>query len=270
MKKLLYQVSIYALIVLVSSCNTTNPPSQDDPVPESQLAIIKLIPEMKEHIFVAPMVDSAAMDSKSNKAILYYGEGLVLCTPTETDSLLSEFAQTEFKIAGTNPYVMLDNGYAIVDWKWSHFQPLSGAPRNAKYCNPKNLQLVGYSTNPYRFHMLENEEYYLLSLTWQELNNLNSIWELKEGTRIEKPEIRYINLKDIEKYGNHQVGYKDLVKRYNVLPNDLHALYNLYTKDKALCSSYIEEYDRLQASYVETLDQMINNNELEKWTQYIK
>lgn len=269
MKKLFYQVLNYALVVLVASCNTTNPPSQDDPMLESQLAIIKLTPEMEKNIFVAPVVDSVVIDYQSNQTVLYYEDELVLCSPTTTDSILSEFAQTEFNIVGSNPYIMLDNGYAIIDWKWSHFQPLSGAYRNAKFFNAKQ-QLPSYSSNPYRFHILENEEYYLLPLTWQELNSLTSKWEMKEGTRIEKLEIRYINLLDIEKYGNYQKGYKDLKNRFNVLPNDLQTTYNLYVRDKAMCGSYIEEYDKLQSSYVETLNQIINNNDLEKWTQYIK
>ncbi len=265
MKKLLLFFIISISTILWSSCrNTTNPPLPDDEVPETQLAIIKLLPDMQDAVFVSPIVDSVIIDhSKLNLITLYYGNGLVLCTPTKLDSILAAFAQEKLKVLGTSPYIFLNNGYALVDWKWAHFQPLSGEFRSAVYVNPKTHALPGYCTNYYLLNgTIANEEYYVLPVRWIDLKDLTSIWEIEEGKRIEKPEIRYINVKDIEKYGDFQICCKDICQKYNVSANDIHSTYNLYLRDSTMFIAYVEEYNRLQSLYKETLNQMIDNNDL--------
>jgi len=256
--------SICVLIALLVSCKDTNPPSSGDEIQEVQLAIIKISPEMQEQVFVSPLVDSVIVDNK-NLSTLYYGNYLGLCNPA-TDTILAEFTQSQFNILGTSPYLILDNGYAIIDWRWSHFHVLSGVFRNVLFNDA--IHLPGYSTNPNRFYTIVNEEYYLLPYKWQELNDLTATWKLEKGSLIEKPEVRYINLKDIEEYGDYTTNSRDISLRYNVMPNDLQAVYNLYHQDKARFAAYVEEYTKLQSSYVKTLNQMINNNDFEKWMQH--
>ena len=257
-------------VVLCVACNTNSPEPEvrpDDEEVKVQLALIKLSPDMKDHVFVTPIVDSCVVDySKNNLNTLYYGEGLVLCNPTKQDSLLAEFAQVQLKISGANPYIILDNGYAIIDWKWSHLQPLSGYFHSTLFSSPKiydnKMARDVYSTNFYYLNgSLANEEYYLLPIKWQELTNLAVKWALQEGQRIAIPEVCYINLSDIEKYGNYQESFRNYFD-----DNYLQRLYIQYSNDPESLAASIDNYNRFQSAYVETLNQMIRNNDLDKWT----
>lgn len=262
---------IFQLIVLVFILTGCIGESADMAV-QKQLAIIQLSPEMREQVFVTPIVDSCIVDyanSIPNLNTLYYGDGLVLCNPTKEDSVLAEFAQSHLKIVGTNPYIELDNGYAVIDWKWASFHPLSGAWRYTIYPNPnpkiydhKAAQLE-YSTNFYYLNgSLANEEYYLLPSTWKEITKLRKIWPMQEGQYIEKPEVRYINIKDIQKYGH--------LKNTNIDFNHLLDAYYSYQRDSDNFDAFVEQRDELLASYVVTLNQMINNNDFKKWTRIYK
>lgn len=267
MNKLFYLFGFLVIVMLFPSCGNSNQPSSGDYMPEIQLAVIKMPAEAYKQVFVSPIVDSVVVDfSALNLNTLFYRDSLALCAPTQEDTILSDFAQSQLNLLGTNPYVILDNGYAIIDWKWSHFHPLSGAIRNVLYCSPviydHKRANPGYSTNRHRNGTLANEEYYLLPLGWQELKTLTSTWALKEGERIEKPEVRYINLTDIEKYGNYKITHKEIRQKYNT-ENDLHSVRNLYVRDAAMFVDYVEVCDKLQSSYVQTLNQMINNNDFE-------
>lgn len=254
-------------VIVFSSCNVNQPESTVDEAVKEQLALIKLSPEMGDYVFVSPIVDSCVVDySKNNLNTLYYGDGLILCNPTNQDSILAEFAQSQLQILGSSPYIVLDNGYAIIDWKWSYFQPLSGVFRSTLFNSPKiynhkKAQVV-YSTNFYYLNgALANEEYYLLPIKWQELTDLTAIWPIQEGQRIAKPEVRYINLEDIEKYGN----YKDSYRQY-FDDGYLQKMYIQYSNDPAALMSAIEKYNVYQSYYIKTLNQMISNNDLDKWT----
>lgn len=266
MKTLRFFVWISVWAIVFSACNVNQPEPPDEGIKE-QLALIKLSPEMRDYVFVSPIVDSCVVDySNHNLNTLYFGDGLVLCNPTKEDSILAEFAQSQLRIVGTSPYILLDNGYAIIDWKWSRFQPLSGDFRStlfnsSKIYNNKRAQ-EEYSTNFYYFNgTLENEEYYLLPIKWQELSDLTTIWSLQEGQRITKPEVRYVNLEDIEKYGNYQESFKQYFEE-----NSLQRMYIQYSISPEDFMSAIKKYNGFQSSYVNTLNQMIINNDFDKWT----
>lgn len=269
MKKLLC-ILFVGLFIIFTACDNTNPPSPTpEPTIESQLALIKMPPEMLNKVFVSLVVDSVIVDyanSIPNLNTLYYGDGLVLCNPTNQDSLLAEFAQSQLNITSSSPYILLNNGYILIDWRWSRFQPLSGAFRNVLYYQPQIINHKSsqnaYSTNFYYLNgTLANEEYYVLPLQWNELKSLTTIWNVEEGQRIEKPEVRYINIKDIEKYGNCQKSGVDYFDE-----NDLTNMYVLYSKDPNHFEFHINECNKWQALYVDILNQMIENNEFEKWT----
>jgi hypothetical protein len=259
---------LFACAALMA-CEKHRSPS-DDYVPDTQLAIIRLPYGTQNKVLVSPIVDSVIVNPSNNSVTLYYGNGGAMCNATKQDSLLAQFAQDQLKILGTNPYIILDNGYVIIDWKWIHFHPLSGALRYAAFSSSLPYHLFGYSTNPYRFYPITNEEYYLLPFIWQEIVDLTQQWIRDECEHIERPEVRYANLIDIEKYGNYSTGCRDISLKYNVTLNDLHAIYNLHIKDESMFTAFVYEYDRLQAAYVETLNQMIRNNDFEKWTLYKK
>jgi len=250
---------------------TENPRENDTivsmPAKEPQLALIKISPEIQKLVFVSPIVDSVVIDySQTNLATLYYGGDLVFCNPTIPDSILSDFAQTQLKITGTNPYILLENGYAIIDWKWANFHPLSGAVRRTLYSSSEiydnKVLLSAYTTNPDFFNgTLANEEYYLLPNNWQNVTDLREKWPLAEGTRIEKPEVRYVYIKDIENYGDYTESFK-----YYFFDFDLYYIYVKFLRDPSTSSTHVEKLDSVQSVYVKTLNQMINNNDFEKWT----
>ncbi len=251
---------------------SNNPPSPPDVVPDRQLAIIKLSANMLENIFVSPIVDSVVVDYNNyNISTLYYDNHLCLSTPTDIDSVLSDFATTQLSILGKNPYILLNNGFAIIDWKWAHFHPLSGAFRNVRFYSPRLYShkslLPNYSTNPtYMNGFLANEEYYILPVGWNDLTALTTIWSLERGTRIDIPEVRYISQKKIEEYGEYGDGLRNMELRYNINTNDLYSLYELYLRDSELFQSYMKECNELYTSYVTTLNEMILNKDFEKWT----
>lgn len=270
MKKFINNILLFSLLVICSSCESKGDSVGPDPdeTPEVRLALIKLSPEMQEHVFVSPIVDSVVVDyTKVNLTTLYYGDGLVLCNPTSMDTVLAEFAQSAFKLLGTIPYIPLDNGYVAIDWKWAYFLPLSGVFRNAVYGLSSNARLA-YSTNPWLNNgALANEEYYLLPIRWQELTDLNGIWEKKDGTMIGTPEVRYVKQTDLEKYAQIPTGYKEIRKQYDT-ENDLRSLVNLHKRDVEQFEAYVNDFNQLQSLYIKALNQMIaNNNDFEKWTQ---
>lgn len=269
MKKILYISFICTLIGLFSSChNTSNPPviavENDDKEP--QFALIKMSPELQEKVFVSPIADSCVLDLmyyQSNLINLYHGDKLCLCNPTKLDTLLAEFAQTRLNIIGTNPYILLENGYAIIDWRWTNFQPLSGGYRRPLNANHITMYHE-YSTNFYYLNAtLENEEYYLLPIHWQDLTDLTAVWDIEDGQRIEKPEVKYINLKDIEQYGKFS---ESVLMPF--MKNDFTVIKaSLAWRNPEDFAARVEELDSYQAAYVETLNQMIRNNDLDKWTK---
>lgn len=258
--------------IVCMSCESDSPQPSVEPTLKDQLAVIQLPAEMLEYVLVAPIVDSCVVDfSNYNLNTLYYGNGLVPANPTAYDTLLADFARTQLSITGTNPYIVLDNGYVVVDWKWTYFIPLSGTYRYPIYAHPRvynhRQTQQAYSTNPYYLNgTLANEEYYLLPVQWQELTNLTTIWSLENGQRIVNPEVRYINFKDLESYNNNQTSYKELSQRLC----DFNSIYNLYRQDTVGFKVVIENFDQLQNSYVATINQMINNNEFDKWTKRYK
>lgn len=250
--------SIAVVLCALTSCEHTNTLNPTETAVEPQLTLIKLSQDMLNKVFVSPIVDSVLIDhTQGNLYTLYYGEGLVLCNPTKQDSVLADFAAARLNILGISPYVQLDNGYVLVHWKWTRFHPLSGAFRKTR-CNNSY-----YSTNAYYMNgRIANEGYYVLPINWDEITILRTIWPNKEGIAIDKPELRYVNIADIEKYG----AYQESSKRY-FEENDLYRMYNLYVKDSGIFETQIQKMDVLQQSYVETLNQMIKNRDFEKWTQ---
>lgn len=257
-------------VVALVACNNNQPEPNGDIIPEGKLAIIKLSAEMQNKIFVSPMVDSAYIDINNN-ITLFYKDELALNNPTELDKELADFAEKELHIVGTSPYLLLDNGYAIIDWKWSQFHPLSGEVRRPLYINEKPVTCIAYSTNRFFNIKIENEAYYLLNTGWETLKTLSSTWGIDEGTLIERPEIRYINFIKIEEYGNYKKSIKDINKKYNVGYssgwhfNDLRLL---HSNDKDAAIQLTQEYNNLQSSYVETLNEMIKNDDFNKYTQW--
>ncbi|MBR1809020.1 MAG: hypothetical protein IJ776_06505 [Paludibacteraceae bacterium] len=273
------KTKIYLLLVSVSiltfvSCGNSNPPSTGgDEMPAEQLVLIKMTPELQEHVFVSPIVDSVIITDINSYYCykLFYGDGLVLCNPTKADSIYSDFIQSQFQLLGTSPYILLEDGYAIIDWKWRHFHPLFGAFRGivgleAHLWEYRYDYKTAYTTNAYYANgALENEEYYLLPIHWNEITDLKHIWGIEEGRKIEKPEIHYINCTKIEEFGDFTTSIRNIrIKNRFVIYDSVMAEYSLYSQDKEMYNNCVKEIDQLQSMYVETLNQMIKNKYFDK------
>ena len=90
-----------------------------------------------------------------------------------------------------------------------------------------------------------------------------NVWKEKGSTCRTQVRLPYMNIEEvIEKYGDFQICCKDICQKYNVSANDIHSTYNLYLRDSTMFIAYVEEYNRLQSLYKETLNQMIDNNDL--------
>ena len=270
-KNFMYAVIALALAsAVVCSCSKKDSEPEPEPTPkpesmvEPQLAIIKLSQEMQNHVFATPVVDSAIVDSKTNLTTLFYGDGLVLTNPNEKNTALAKFAQSELKIVGTKPYLLLSGGYAIIDWKWWQFHPLSGEFRAPRFYN-SHLRMA-YSTNSgLNNGAIANEEYYLLNSDWKNVSDLTATWKFTEGEHLNIPEIRYIDCAKLEEYGKYTHSVKEILRKYNL--EDLHGLYVLFSGDAEKGKACVAECNAMQSAYVETLKEMIDNNDLDKWTR---
>ncbi len=260
MKDKVYYFIIGVISAMLISCNKPDPEPAPEPIPEAQIAIIHISPEMHNRVLMSPVVDSIQMDNGGKYYTLFY-DTLLALSNTQVGHNAISFAEAQLDILGSNPYIMLDDNYAIIDWKWAMFHPLSGEFISARY---KTI-LAGdaYSTNP-GYCSITNEKYYLLELAWSDLKDLKKTWKLTEGTSIEKPQVMFINLSKIEEYGNSQMSRANLRDKYSTTEISVHMAYTLFCKDQNTASDYVKSCNELQDFYVSTLKEMIKNGDLLK------
>ncbi len=265
MKNKFNYLIIGIMCAIFVSCSKSEPePSVEyppEPFPEAQIAIIHLSPEMHNRVFVSPVVDSIQEDNAGTYRTLFY-DTLLALSNTQMGHKAISYAEEQLGILGSNPYIMLDNSYAIIDWKWAMFHPLSGEYISTRYWDA--FAGDAYSTNPEYSPFITNEKYYLLDMTWSDLKDLKKTWKLPEGTSIEKPQVMFINLKKIEEYGNSQMSRANLRDKYSTTNISVREAYTLFSKDKNTASEYVKSCDELQDFYVSTLKEMIKNGDLLK------
>ena len=257
MKDKFYYFIIGTICAILISCNKLDP----EPIPEAQIAIIHMSPEMHNRVWVSPVVDSIQMDNAGKNYTLFY-DTLLALSNTQVGHNAISFAEDQLGILGSIPYIMLDANYAIIDWKWAMFHPLSGEYISTRYWDA--FAGDAYSTNPEYSPFITNEKYYLLGLTWGDLTELNTTWKLTEGTSIEKPQVMFMNLSKIEEYGNSQMSRANLRDKYSTTEISVRMAYTLFCKDQNTASDYIKSCDELQDYYILTLKEMIINNNLLK------
>ena len=262
MKNTFYYFIIGTICAIFVSCSKSEPePSVEyppEPSPEAQIAIIHLSPEMHNRVFVSPVVDSIQLDNAGKYRTLFY-DTLLALSNTQMGHKAISYAEEQLGILGSNPYIMLDADYAIVDWKWAMFHPLSGEVISARYS-------TSYAGNSYAINpgSITNEKYYLLDMAWSDLKDLKKTWKLPEGTSVEKPQVMFINLKKIEEYGNSQMSRANLRDKYSTTEMSVREAYMLFCKDKNTASDYVKSCNELQDYYILTLKEMIKNNNLLK------
>ena len=265
MKNKFNYLIIGIMCAIFVSCSKSEPePSVEyppEPLSEAQIAIVNVSSEMKNHIFMSPVVDSIKSDNAGKYYTLFY-DTLLALSNTQAKQPAISYAEKQLGIIGSTPYIMLDNSYAIIDWKWAMFHPLSGEYISTRYWDA--FAGDAYSTNPEYNTFITNEKYYLLDMTWSDLKDLKKTWKLPEGTRIEKPQVMFINLKKIEEYGNSQMSRANLRDKYSTTNISVREAYTLFSKDKNTASEYVKSCDELQDFYVSTLKEMIKNGDLLK------
>ena len=261
MKNKFFYFIIGTMCAMLISCNKPDPEPAAEPIPEAQIAIIHISPEMHNRVFVSPVVDSIQMDNAGKYYTLFY-DTLLALSNTQVGHNAISFAEARLDILGSNPYIMLDADYAIVDWKWAMFHPLSGEYISTRYWDA--FAGDAYSTNPEYNTVITNEKYYLLELAWSDLKDLKKTWKLTEGTSIEKPQVMFINLSKIEEYGNSQMSRANLRDKYSTTEMSVRMAYTLFSKDKNTAREYVKSCNELQDYYVLTLKEMIKNNNLLK------
>ena len=258
------KVSYYiigTICTVLISCNKPDPePLTPEPLPEAQIAIIHLSPEMHNRVFVSPVVDSIQVDNAGKYHTLFY-DTLLALSNTQMGHKAISYAEEHLDILGSNPYIMLDADYAIIDWKWAMFHPLSGESISARYST--SLAGDSYAINPV-YGSITNEKYYLLDMAWSDLKDLKKTWKLPEGTSIDKPQVMFINLKKIEEYGNSQMSRANLRDKYSTMEMSVREAYTLFCKDKNTANDYVKSCNELQDYYILTLKEMIKNNNLLK------
>ena len=265
MKNKFNYLIIGIMCAIFVSCSKSEPePSVEyppEPFPEAQIAIVNVSSEMKNHIFMSPVVDSIKSDNAGKYYTLFY-DTLLALSNTQAKQPAISYAEKQLGIIGSNPYIMLDNSYAIIDWKWAMFHPLSGEYISTRYWDA--FAGDAYSTNPEYSPFITNEKYYLLGLTWGDLTELNTTWKLSEGTSVEKTQVLFVDLKKIEEYGNSQMSRAILRDKYSTTDISVRESYRLFSKDKNTASEYVKSCDELQDFYVSTLKEMIKNGDLLK------
>lgn len=288
MKTFVKTLLFCAVIALCTSCKKADElRSEPEPRVDEEIAIIKISPEMLDYVFVSPILDSIkekmTFDSVGNKmryenteVILYYADSLALYTITERRKELAECVKSSIDIIGKNPYILLKNGYVIIDWKWTHFHPLSGASIEPLYYSYdfKNHFRDFYTTNHNYYNgSANNEEYYIIPTKWNEISDLSQKWGKNEGVLVEKPEVRWIKVKRFQEYRDlmkqkgtkfkcDDVPERDIWERYSYLRESFPINFCNYFDDEA----NVEKQNKLQDYCIETLNLMIENNDFETWT----
>lgn len=255
-----YKLSLLLLSLSLFACE--NKPKLDPPEPMvyDEVVIIKMSSEIIDGIVVTPTILSAKVNYQSQSTILTYEDSLALCN-TQPDYLLelSKFVIQELDVYAQPHYIFLTEDYAIVNWRWRYFNPLSAPWIYAKDGSR-------FSPNPYGNNgAIENEEYYILNESYNELPNLRATWPIEGKKRIQLPELRYISYKKLDEYRKDSLldSSQRLVSYDEGL--DILRLFRIYEQNKDW-KSYVSLYDSLENVYNQTIKGMINNNDLERWT----
>lgn len=258
MKPFIKTLFFCVVIIFCTSCKKSSEQNNEPDIKaEVVLMVIKLSPELEEHVLAIPMVDSILWDN--GKRIFCYSNTLALSPTTYSeDSTLAEFAEKQLDVLGHKPYILLEEGYAIIDWRWTYYHSLSGDMRHTleQTYNPRHNKyyLIGLED-------FENEEYYLLPHKWTDITDLMTTWSINVGSLVnyEKMEVRSVRLNFLDSVGDDKRHYS---YKY-VDMRDIRTMYRYYNKtDAEAFNNYIEQLDNMQLFYVEKLNAVIKNKEL--------
>ena len=259
--KSVYLLWLVLLLISISSCDNPQPPIEPDS--SAEYAVIKIDSALFNNIIVSPILRSISWGEHTKyNTVLVYNEDTLALPNTQAyengynphDGMI-KFFQDHLKLTGTSPYIQLEGGYAIVDWKWRTYHPIAA---DWIYITIDSHKLPdGYS--PY-WRYNENEKFYLLDKKWSELTDLREMWLTAEVDLFNRPEIIYISIEKIDSYRGESSGViTDGLKLSKVyreyLDNGINA-----------CNTLISKYDSLETIFVETLNEMIRKNVLDSYS----
>lgn len=247
-------------IVLFPGCDTNQPEPQPEPNVFDEWVLVK-VNNLSQGVIVSPTILSAELNTKKQSTILTYGDSLSLCNniSPETNDFVS-FAQEKLKIANLSPYIFLRDGYVMIHWKWRYFFPFSAPLIYAK-------DNSCFSPDPYINNgPVENQEFYFVALQDNSVDLLNKKWAIKEGQLINLADRRYVRLRDLDKYRGYNGQYDSILRGVYSEGLDAMSCFN-YRKDETQVTKYIHLCDSLESVFVETLNRMIQNKDLESWSR---
>ena len=161
-------LGVIAISIIFPSCKS----GQNEPEPAvlDEVVIVKMDKNWQEGLIVSPIILSAKIEQTNSQTVLTYGDSLSLCNTQLSDLKYSDFAQNELDVLNFSPYIMLNNGYAIIHWRWRYFfsfaSPLIYAT-DATVFSPIPSINNGEVTN---------NEFYYIATAYQHLKSLKQQW----------------------------------------------------------------------------------------------
>lgn len=256
-------LGVVAMFLCISCSNL--PPVIDDEPMWAEIAIIKLDESQLHKTMVSPFLYTIERDKDYYTVLSYSTDSLFIVNSQVQDGLwekdLVRFAQDKLHILGTNPYIVLNNGYAVVNWRWRQFHPIAA---DWIHINGSDSTQHIYQYSPYPGYnngMTTNEQFYLLDERWEGLTDLHHIWSSKDGQLIEKPEIRYVQIRKLDAYRKDTIDPNLLtgdIQKWEFLP-----IAKCYNTTGALLDEYTQLYDSIENVYVSVLNDIIKDEKFD-------
>lgn len=242
----------------LTACGTDPDPNY----PLNSLVIVKMNEHLEDGFVVSPIVldvRNAKQNTNGASKVVTYGDSLALTNASAFSHECLNFVQTDLNLLESSPYILLENGYAIVSWRWRYF--ISYAAPYVYCYNENPLSWIGFSYMRVNNNgRVENEEFYVIPVLYTDMTDLKKEWPLTDGQRIARPEVLYITPEQIDKYRKQT--YKSV---YND-GLDMLQCFNVYRKNSGDGMAYAHMYDSIEAIYVSAINDMIIKNKLEQWT----
>ena len=167
MKKLIF---INILAVSFTACSSIIEPK---PAILDEVVIVKMDSNWVKGLIVSPLILSADVEKTHYQTVLTYGDSLSLCNTQLSNLQYGDFAQKELDVLKFSPYILLNNDYAIIHWRWRYFFPFS---------SPLIYAMDTTIFSPIQ-SMVANCDFYYIETDSCHLNSLKQQWPLSLGKK---------------------------------------------------------------------------------------
>lgn len=284
MKSKIMLLVLFAQLIVCAGCNKTPDP---EPAGQEYISVIKLSSEYQDGLILMPQINSVQkLKEECGRSVFQfeYGDSLVFSnifsdiTTNEAlcdydDDAYLKYLSNDLKLPNCPWYIRIDDDYVIPTWKWRENMPLTShfivLYDYSDYFDNTHDRL--YTIDPRIYWELVNAEYYYLNVRNSDIKNLTQKWAISAAEKIDKPTIRTIHIKELDKYRKQKMRKKeyDFYTSSPYILNDQATwiAYNLSTNtNKEIEAKYIAIRDSMDLIYAETIRQMIINNDFEKCT----